>query len=809
MGGIHIMLQLVGFGEDANRSINKAIELADEQGCEFVYTVHVFVGVLTETKLGNSVLDYLGISKESLLDGYSELAKNDDYGRGSVSCAQRLAGGRMDSFSRALIEVVAKLSAGAFAHREQVSAQTLLQGLLDREESELTTFLGYMEITKEDIEEALENKLVIPGELEDFAKELTADQRVLSATYVGLDDYTNEIIEVLGRKKKPNPLLIGEPGVGKTAVAESFAQRVANGNVPDFLANRHILSVEGSLITAGTRFRGDFEERMKMLFDFVEETNSILFVDEIHSFMNAGAGASGAESAGNMLKARINEGSIAIIGATTRKEYKRFISNDEALCRRLETIEIREPSLDESVMIVLRSKVDYETFHGVEIGTDIVQLAGDLADRYMKSAHFPDKLYTILDHASSSAKVQRKSELTEDDIKKTVSKLTDIPVEDLDEASKVKYISLADTIKKRVIGQDSAVETVSKAILRGKSGVNNPNKPIASFLFVGPTGVGKTELCRVLSDEVAVGKESFIKIDMSEFNDEISVNKFIGSAPGYVGYEEGGQLTEKVKHNPNSIILFDEIEKAHSKVFNIFLQILEDGCLTDAEGSKVDFTNCVIVMTSNAGYGADGMQKRALGFNSGAHEISQQEKERVAMDALEQTFKPEFLNRIDNIVIFDKLSSEQCKDITKLLLGDMEKRVHNNKGILLTHTESLIDKVTEEGYSDKYGARNLRRVIQNNIENMLAYEILAGNLKGNDVAILDYSDKKGYFYTKDTQAVHQGIEKKPDSDAKRAFVLEKALEGLELYNNTSTDDKVSKKPKTRSTKKSKVSLSKE
>lgn len=733
-------IQMGGFDEKCNIAVNEAIKYSDDENCENINTAHMFIALVHNTASGKMILNHLDMDFDGLYDAYKTLVNNGDFGHSDKSFMAQILNARLDSFSSSMGKLISKLTAVAFTERELITPDKFMQAILEEQEDIFMHLLAYIEIEPEEIDDIINSYFVIPEALEAFVKDMTSSEVIKNSTYVSTEKYTDEIVEILGRKKKPNPILVGKAGVGKTAVVEAFAQRVMNEDVPNFLIGSHICSVEGSVLTAGTRYRGDFEARIKQLLDFAENTGAILFFDEIHSFVNAGSGVQGAETAGNMLKTKMNEGTIRVIGATTHKEYKKFIENDDAFCRRMENIEVKEPSMEDAETIVIGSMQDYISFHKVNITEDNVRLASRYSERYMKSKCFPDKIYTVLDHACSKVKVAGKTELSDADIQKTVSKLTGINVEQLQDGHEKKLLSLEETVKQRVVGQDNAVKTVCKAIRRGKCGINDPRRPIASFLFVGPTGVGKTELCKVLSKEVALGDAAFIKIDMSEYADKISVNKFIGSAPGYVGYGEGGQLTEKVKHNPYSLVLFDEIEKAHPDVFNIFLQILDEGRLTDSDGQTVDFTNCIIAMTSNAGYGAEGFSKGKLGFGVDNSTMTANEKERKAMEALESTFKPEFLNRIDNIVIFEKLENEQCEKITTLLLDELKQRVFKEKNIDVEFNSDVVALITKQGYSDKYGARNIRREIQNTVEDAIAVALLSGRFNSGDSVIVELDE---------------------------------------------------------------------
>lgn len=730
-----VNMNIAGFDATCNRALNYAVKISEDFKCENVNTAHLFIGLAVTSPFGDILSEYKDYFDNAVMEGHLRaslemLVNNGDFGHSDRNIFDSIRTGRLSFFSNSVGQIIAKLTTEAFTGGEEATYDKLLIEILDEQEIYLLKLLGMEEIEVEEIKEMLRKKCIIPAELASYVQDMTTNKRILNSTYVNTDKYTDEIVEILGRKKKPNPLLVGKAGVGKTAIVEAFAQRVSHKDVPEFLKDIHICSVDGSMLTAGTRYRGDFEARMQTLIEFAENNDVILFIDEIHSFVHAGSGVQGAETAGNMIKTKMNDGSIKVIGATTHKEYKKFVENDDALCRRMENIEIKEPSLEDAIDIVCDSIVDYEEHHSVNIPDSSVELAAVLSNKYMKSKSFPDKIYTIIDHASSYAKVHNIKDVTADIIETTVSKLTGISLDKLTDNNIKQLLTLEETLGNNVIGQPEAIKTVSKAIRRGKVGISDSNKPLASFLFVGPTGVGKTELCKVLSKEVALGDMPLIKVDMSEFADKISVNKMIGSAPGYVGYGEGGQLTEKIKHNPYSLILFDEIEKAHPDVFDIFLQILDEGRLTDSEGDVVDFTNCIIVMTSNA-YVSNA---KGIGFSSESktEDEKRRDKEQRVLRDLENTFKPELLNRIDNIVLFNSLSEKQCESITRLLLDKLSDRVLSEKQITLTFSNQLVTYVTHRGYNEKYGARNIRREIQNTVEDALATAILTGDVTSDD-----------------------------------------------------------------------------
>lgn len=582
--------------------------------------------------------------------------------------------------------------------------------------------------------------LNIPKNLVPFIDDITMADYVLEAKIDGVDTYADKGFEILSRKKKANPCFIGNAGVGKTSIVHRMAQKIISGDVPEMFKESHILSINGATITAGTKYRGDFEERMKQITDFIKETDAILFIDEIHTFVNSGrTSEDNSDTAGNMIKTELADGRIKIIGTTTLKDYHAVIEQDSALNRRLQRVEIKEPSNEVTIQMIKNTIGDYEEYHGVKVPEKIIDLTVELSGRYLKDQYFPDKAYTIIDDACAKTKIAGKKVVSEKTIYKIVSDTSGVDINSLSRSESKQLLSLERTLVKSVVGQEEAIARVARAIRRSKAGTREENKPIASFLFVGPTGVGKTELCKALCDTILPGRESFIKIDMSEYNEKYSASKLIGSAPGYVGYGEGGQLTEKVKHNPYSLILFDEIEKADPSVFNSLLQLLDEGRMTDSQGNTVDFTNCIVVMTSNAGYGAESLGRSSLGFGVQANSIDEQDrKDAEVKKALEATFKPEFINRIDDIIVFNKLKDDTCRLITKMMLNKLAQRIKTNTRANIEFTDRLIDEVNKRGYSDKYGARALKRKIQNLVEDGLSISILDGTIKANRDYIVDY-----------------------------------------------------------------------
>lgn len=607
---------------------------------------------------------------------------------------------------------------------------------------------------------------------------------------VGRTTEIQRVVQILSRRMKNNPCLVGEPGVGKTAIVEGLAQMIDVGDVPETVLGKRLLSLDLSGMVAGSKYRGEFEERIKKLIQEVTQAgNIILFVDELHTIIGAG-GAEGAIDASNILKPALSRGEIQMIGATTTAEYRKYIEKDAALERRFQPVTVQEPTPEEAVEILRGLSPIYEYHHGLSIGDDAIKACVTLSVRYLNDRFLPDKAIDLMDEAAAKKrlaafkvtpqmkqiekelsvlneeldesfmendletahetklaikvleekrdKLKKKHDntlknqdltLNEEDIAQVVSEWTKIPVSRLQEEESKRLLHLEDELHKRVIGQNEAVEAVAKAIKRGRVGLKDPKRPIGSFLFLGPTGVGKTELSKALAETVFGDEKNLIRVDMSEYMEKHSVSKMIGSPPGYVGFEEGGQLSEQVRKNPYSVILFDEIEKAHVDIFNVLLQILDDGHVTDAQGRKVDFKNTIIIMTSNAGASRI-MEPKRLGFTGDSSDSKEHEDmKNGVMEEVKRLFKPEFLNRIDDTIVFHALTKEEVKQIASLLLHNFAKRVKEQLGIELRYGEALKNYIFEKGYDKKYGARPLKRAIQNEVEDKMAEEMLAGNIK--------------------------------------------------------------------------------
>ena len=626
---------------------------------------------------------------------------------------------------------------------------------------------------------------------------------------VGREKEISRLIQILSRRTKNNPCLVGEPGVGKTAIAEGLAQRILAGSVPETIKDKRLVVLDLSGMVAGSKYRGEFEERIRKVVDEVRENQGILlFIDELHTIIGAG-GAEGALDASNILKPSLSRGELQIIGATTLEEYRKYIEKDAALERRFQPVTVEEPSEEEAYEILKGLRPYYERHHKVEILDEALEAAVKMSVRYINDRFLPDKAIDLIDEAASKVQLsgyqasseiedlsreiqeilqekeraiktgylslakecqekqkeaearleqlqvkeekknQRKSgKVDEKAVASIVSDWTKIPVQRLTEGETRRLAQLEKELHKRVIGQEEAVHAVSQAVKRGRVGLKDPNRPIGSFLFLGPTGVGKTELSKALAQAVFGSEQAMIRVDMSEYMEKHSVSKLIGSPPGYVGYDEGGQLSEKVRRNPYSVILFDEIEKAHPDVFNILLQVLDDGHITDAHGRKVDFKQTIIIMTSNAGAQAI-VEPKQLGFISQKDEKKDYEKMKSGvMEEVRRLFKPEFLNRIDEIMVFHTLNKEEIRKIVLLLLKSLEKRCEEQMDIHLNVTNSAVDYIAEAGFDAKYGARPLRRAIQSKIEGRLANELLEGKIKRGDIVQVQYRNKEIRFIVK-------------------------------------------------------------
>ncbi len=744
--------------------LEKAIEISLRSHTGYVGTEHVLLAILISSDCtANTILSTMGVDVDALAERVAEVLLGDPYGNDEED-------GEAD---------------------EEVE-QPMIFG---------KAFVGANPTQKEQTKKQSQNGDDL-GELNKFGVNLNkrAKDGKLDPV-IGRRKEIDRVIQILSRRTKNNPVLIGEPGVGKSAVVEGLAEAIVKGNVPEILADKIIFSLDIAGMLAGARYRGDFEERLKKTIDTVKENGRIiLFIDEIHNIVGAGSTGEGNMDAANILKPMLSRGELQTIGATTIDEYRKYIEKDAALERRFQPIMVDAPSVEDTVEILKGLRDKYESHHGVTIPDDAIVSAVTLADRYITDRFFPDKAIDLIDEAASRVRLdsynspaeakQKEAEiarltaeksdairrdeleravkiskeiervnkeldairsanrskvtdnrerlkLTPDDIAKVVSYWTGVPVVKLTETESQKLLKLEEILHQRVIGQDSAVKAVSDAIRRARAGLKDPNRPIGSFIFVGPTGVGKTELSKALAEAMFGNENSLIRIDMSEYMEKHSVAKMVGAPPGYVGFDEEGQLTEKVRRKPYSVILFDEIEKAHPDVFNIMLQILDDGRLTDSKGRLVSFKNSIIIMTSNVG-ATEISHTNALGFASSREAEYDKACDRY-MDALKEKFRPEFLNRIDDIIIFNKLSKEETAKIATIMLASLKKRLAV-MDIELVITDSAMDLIISKGYDESYGARPLKRVIQRYIEDKLSEEILSGKTNGKKTVIVDAVD---------------------------------------------------------------------
>lgn len=664
--------------------------------------------------------------------------------------------------------------------------------------------------------------------LEKYGRDLTAEAKANKLDpVVGRENEIGRIIQILSRRTKNNPCLIGEPGVGKTAIVEAIAWRICEGTVPKTMAGKRIFSLDLSGAVAGSKYRGEFEERLKNIIDEVQNSgNIILFIDEIHTIVGAG-GAEGSMDASNILKPSLTKGNLQVIGATTISEFRKYFEKDAALERRFQPVTVEEPTEEQAVEILKGLKSAYEDFHNVTISDEAIRAAVKLSSRYINDRNLPDKAIDLIDEACSKMRIREvpkpksvkdkeidiaelnlelemcvrhadfksateiKKQLdkaqnklnkaiakwegteeefrpiiTENSIEEVVAMWTGIPVTRLEKNEQKRLLDLEKVLHKRMIGQEEAVSAVAKAVRRGRVGLKNPNRPIGSFLFLGPTGVGKTELSKTLAEAVFGTEDSIIRVDMSEYMEKHSVSKLIGSPPGYVGFEDGGQLSDKVRQNPYSVVLFDEIEKAHPDVFNVLLQVLDDGHITDSKGRKVSFKNTIIIMTSNAGANRI-VDPKHLGFSQGDTEKADYEKMKAnVMEEVKLMFRPEFLNRIDDIIVFHTLSESEVKSIVSLMLKNLAKQVKEQMDIALSFTSSLKTYLAKESYDKKFGARPLRRMIQNKVEDMLAEEVLAEKVKAGDKVTVGYKSNKVTFKVKEEPKEESKKESEKKSEKK-------------------------------------------
>ncbi len=799
------------FTEKAIKVIMLAQEEARRLGHNFVGTEQILLGLIGEgTGVAAKVLKSMGVN---LKDARIEVEKI--IGRGSGFVAVEIP---FTPRAKRVLEL--SLEEARQLGHNYIGTEHLLLGLIREGEGVAARVLENLGVDLSKVRTQVIRMLGETAEvstggsqgrtktptLDEFGSNLTqmASEGKLDPV-VGRQKEIERVIQILGRRTKNNPVLIGEPGVGKTAIAEGLAQRIANGDVPDILEEKRVVTLDIGLLVAGTKYRGEFEERLKKIMDEIRSAaNVILVIDEVHTLIGAGA-AEGAIDAANILKPALARGELQCIGATTLDEYRKHIERDAALERRFQPVMVGEPSVEETIEILHGLRDRYEQHHKLKILDESLEAAAKLADRYISDRFLPDKAIDLIDEAGSRVRLinsqlppaakeldrelrgvlkdkdnavrsqdfdkagelrdremEIKAEIraiaqskrtddasssespvvTEEDIAHIVASWTGVPVNKLTETESEKLLNMEDTLHQRVIGQDEAVKAISRAIRRARVGLKNPNRPIASFVFSGPTGVGKTELTKALAAYFFGSEEAMIRLDMSEFMERHTVSKLIGSPPGYVGYSEGGQLTEAVRRRPYTVVLFDEIEKAHPDVFNMLLQILEDGRLTDAKGRTVDFKNTLLILTSNIGSKVIEKGGGGLGFEleEDAAESQYNRIRSLVNEELKQYFRPEFLNRLDEIIVFRQLTKPEVKEISDILLKEVFGRL-TEQGITLEVTDKFKERLVEEGYNPSYGARPLRRAIMRLLEDTLAEEILSSRLKDGDTAIVDVDEK--------------------------------------------------------------------
>ena len=810
------MYQFKGFTEKANKALNLAIESAEEMRHNYVGTEHILYGLVKEgSGVAATALNECGVTEDALREKLESI-------NGTMSLVELTPDDFTPRTKRVLRAAVIISSKTGYTY---VGTEHLLLAILSESDSYAVAFLEELGVSVERLAQAVskgmqggaddgfggfENESAPNGSqkggsaLDKFGRDLTqAAKNGEIDPVIGREKEIQRVIQILSRRTKNNPVLIGEPGVGKTAVAEGLALEIAKGNVPEILKDKRVVSLDLTGMVAGAKYRGDFEERIKAAIDEVKKSkNTILFIDELHTIVGAGA-AEGSADAANILKPSLARGDFQVIGATTLNEYRKYIEKDAALERRFQPVKVGEPTPEQAVQILKGLRDSYEAHHKVKITDEAINAAVTLSSRYIADRYLPDKAIDLIDEGASKVRLasltspdnvkeledeiadyekekasaineqdferaarlrdeqkelqtklddakkkwqeQQKGnsgEVTAEDIAKIVSEWTGIPVVQLTKEESERLLNMENVLHERVIGQSEAVTAIAKAIRRGRVGLKDPKRPVGSFIFLGPTGVGKTELCKALAEAMFGDENAMLRLDMSEYMEKHTVSKLIGSPPGYVGFEEGGQLTEKVRRKPYSVVLFDEIEKAHPDVFNMLLQILDDGVLTDSQGRKVDFKNCIIIMTSNVGAKLiTNAGNAALGFKGeeGNGTMSQSDIKDAVMGELKKCFRPEFLNRVDDIIVFEQLNKDDIKEIARRMLKTLKNRVHD-MGIELSFDDSAIEKIADEGFDPVYGARPLRRAIQSEIEDKLSEEMLDGRITSGNKYVCKHTD---------------------------------------------------------------------
>ena len=817
------MYQFKGFTEKANKALNLAIESAEEMRHNYVGTEHILYGLVKEgSGVAATALNECGVTEDALREKLESI-------NGTMSLVELTPDDFTPRTKRVLRAAVIISSKTGYTY---VGTEHLLLAILSESDSYAVAFLEELGVSVERLAQAVskgmqggaddgfggfENESAPNGSqkggsaLDKFGRDLTqAAKNGEIDPVIGREKEIQRVIQILSRRTKNNPVLIGEPGVGKTAVAEGLALEIAKGNVPEILKDKRVVSLDLTGMVAGAKYRGDFEERIKAAIDEVKKSkNTILFIDELHTIVGAGA-AEGSADAANILKPSLARGDFQVIGATTLNEYRKYIEKDAALERRFQPVKVGEPTPEQAVQILKGLRDSYEAHHKVKITDEAINAAVTLSSRYIADRYLPDKAIDLIDEGASKVRLasltspdnvkeledeiadyekekasaineqdferaarlrdeqkelqtklddakkkwqeQQKGnsgEVTAEDIAKIVSEWTGIPVVQLTKEESERLLNMENVLHERVIGQSEAVTAIAKAIRRGRVGLKDPKRPVGSFIFLGPTGVGKTELCKALAEAMFGDENAMLRLDMSEYMEKHTVSKLIGSPPGYVGFEEGGQLTEKVRRKPYSVVLFDEIEKAHPDVFNMLLQILEDGRLTDSQGRTVDFKNTIIIMTSNVGARLITEKQSSLGFNSENENVEESEKKDIkelVTGELRKVFRPEFLNRVDDIIVFNKLNKDEIKQIAVKMLKTLENRL-DKMNIKISFTDNAVSEIADKGFDENYGARPLRRAIQNKIEDPLSEQMLEGKVKDGAVVTCDFADGQFTFTT--------------------------------------------------------------
>ena len=791
------MFKFTGFTEKANRALNKAVQAAESMGHTYIGSEHLLLGLLSDkTTVAGAVLAARHIQYDNI-ENYIKQAVG-------VGVPTELVPDDFTPRSKRIIETAVQLARGM--GQVLVGTEHVLLAIVREPDCMAAQMLAQSGVSLQeivnDVSKSVMGGTAAPAKngeevsdgttLSQFGRDLTklAKEGKIDPV-IGRQKEIERVIQILSRRTKNNPCLIGEPGVGKTAIAEGLALKIVSGEVPEMLKNKRIISLDLTGMVAGTKYRGDFEERIKKVIDEVKAADDIiLFIDEVHTLVGAGS-AEGAVDAANILKPSLARGELQVIGATTLEEYRKNIEKDAALERRFQPIIVGEPSEEEAIEILKGLRDKYEAHHKVKITDEAINAAVKLSSRYIGDHYLPDKAIDLIDEAASRVKLQTftappelktleeqkkeieaekqsavnaqeferaaelrdrekqisaeleekqaawkkqtgksRDEVGEAEVAQIVASWTGIPITQLTTEESERLLHLEDELHRRIVGQDEAVKAVSRAIRRGRVGLKDPKKPVGSFIFLGPTGVGKTELCKALAAAMFGDENAMIRLDMSEYMEKHTVSRLVGSPPGYVGYEEGGQLTEQVRRKPYSVILLDEIEKAHPDVFNMLLQILDDGILTDSQGRHVDFKNCIIIMTSNVGARLITDKQTAFGFADSSEEGERNDakiKEAV-MGELRNTFRPEFLNRVDDIIVFHRLTKPQIKEIASRLLGNLQKRIES-MDIHVSFTDDAVEKIADAGFDEVYGARPLKRAIQSRIEDELSEAMLRGEVK--------------------------------------------------------------------------------